>query len=479
VHESDILRALNARLPRRMFFGGATLAFGALVSACWHGRGSEERTPTPITDPNSAFLAWAREAAVRIEDPTDGSGNAKRVGPLLDGLIGGKRVAYLGEADHWIHEKYAYRSLFADALFSRGWTHFGEEFAWFDGLLVDRYLETGDESLLDRITMFGYRGADRPERDDTPTGLLRSGWDTYPTAEFKAEQIRFARTLRGISEARPAGMERLRFFGFDVDYNPNAGYEPIAAMLASAPPSLALEDVRAAIRRVDSESMADEATRLSRALETIDAAHDALAATLGERSFDDLRYAVLTMRDSFEYASIGYPATEWRVVADAMAKRELVMHRHLDRVLGSLPPDGKIALMAHNMHLAKNDRIVKSPPEAVGPGGGAVAATGTWLNDRLPGQVLSVWLLFDHGTDNQPSPNLPTQLASPAGSLNALLAQVAPAFVLPTHSNDDRARPLASVQVVSMLYNYVWRTALREQADLVFFMGEVSPLRGA
>ena len=259
------------------------------------------------------FAAWATAAAVTFDTLDDTPANVARLAPILDPLLENKRAVYLGEPDHWIHEKNAYRRLFVRHLFERGWRVFAEELSWFDGLRIDGYIQAGDETQLDRIATYGYTGADRPDRHDRPTGLLRAGWDTYPVAEFRAEQLRFARFLRELNVERPPGTPRLRFVAFDIDANPNVGYEHIDGMLDNARHAAA-DDLRTALARIPNESMRDEVARLDRALALID--QQPAAPWL-----EELRYAVLTLRDSYDYASVAYPATSWDVVGAAMAMR--------------------------------------------------------------------------------------------------------------------------------------------------------------
>ena len=139
------------------------------------------------------------------------------------------------------------------------------------------------------------------------------------------------------------------------------------------------------------------------------------------------------------------------------------------RAIEQARPDEGIVLMAHNMHLARNDAGIKAP--GVGPGGGKEPSVGSWLQQRLPEQVLTVWMLFEQGSDSQPFPGLPTELSSPEGSVNALLARVGDLYALPTAGAAALSRP----GDVFMLYNQASRLALAEQTDVIFFVREVTP----
>ena len=167
------------------------------------------------------FRAYAAEHAIAFPDLDAIDENARQLS-ILDPLIAGKRFAYIGESDHFIHEKYPYRLAMLNYLAARGFTHLGEELGASDGMRIARFIETGDDSQLERVTIYGYKGASRSDRDDTPTGILRDSFgDAYPTAQFAAEQKRFAHGLRKFG---------VRFFGFDIDPLPGGGYE-LAAVL--------------------------------------------------------------------------------------------------------------------------------------------------------------------------------------------------------------------------------------------------------
>lgn len=133
--------------------------------------------------------------------PVDLDGEHGDLAPfaVLDDLAAAARVAYLVEMDHFVHEKYEFRLLLIRYLASRGWRWFGEELEPYEGDRLDRYLRTGDESLL------------APE-DQPPwytRGVLAGTTDRHPAAEMAAEQARFARSLRRT-------VPDARWFGFDI-----------------------------------------------------------------------------------------------------------------------------------------------------------------------------------------------------------------------------------------------------------------------
>ena len=259
---------------------------------------SQSRSPVKLFDSKRRraiedFRAYAAERAIAFNDleATDENENTRRLS-ILDSLVAGKRFAYVGESDHFIHEKYAYRLAILNYLAARGFTHVGEEIGASDGMRIDRYIETGDESQLERITIYGYSGASRSDRDDTPTGILRGSFgDAYPTAQFAAEQKRFAHGLRKISqrlEAADSG-SRLHFLGFDIDPLPGGGYEDLAEILESMPADADIDQIRKALQRVEGETIDDEIARLDEALRLIEAGRIRRAALLGDLSARQFR----------------------------------------------------------------------------------------------------------------------------------------------------------------------------------------------
>ncbi len=425
------------------------------------------------------FRAYAAERAIAFKDLDAINRNASRIS-VLEPLVTKKRFAYIGEPDHFIHEKYAYRLLMLTWLAAHGFTHVGEEIGASDGMRIDRFLGTGDESQLERIAVYGYSGAIRSDRDDTPSGVLRDSFGAaYPTAQFAAEQKRFAHGLREIAmrlESREAG-QRLRFFGFDIDPLPGAGYEDLAAILESVPPDATIDRIRNTLERVTGETIDAEIARLDDALRLIEAGRERLMEILGAERLDALRHSATGLRDSFNYVRITYPAKTWDALNPGMAFRERYMHRQVDRRLGQMRANEKLALMSHNMHLCRAPDAVADSNAAAGPGGKTDPPLGAWLAARYTAEVFSIWMLIGHGRDSQPFPALSNEIREKSGTLNALLSEIGECFLLPIDTADQRARLLTENIDITHDGNSGARTAIARQADAIFFIREVTPLR--
>jgi Erythromycin esterase len=343
-------------------------------------------------------------------------------------------------------------------LAGRGFTHLGEELGASDGTRIERFIATGDESQLERVTIYGYAGATRSDRDDTPTGILRDSFgEAYPTALFAAEQKRFAHGLRKIG---------VHFFGFDIDPLPGGGYEDLAEILDSMPVDATVDRIRNALERVPGETIDQEIARLGEALKLIEAGH-----------FDALRYSATCLRDSFDYVRITYPAKTFEALNPGMAFRERYMHRQVDRMLGHMRANEKLALMSHNMHLCRAPDAIAERNAGAGPGGKTDPPLGAWLAARYPDEIFSVWMLIGRGRDSQPFPTLSKEIREKAGTLNTLLGEIGDCFVLPIDASDARARLLTENIEIMHDGNGGVRTAIARQADAIFFVRDVTPLR--
>ncbi|MEX0873510.1 MAG: erythromycin esterase family protein [Actinomycetota bacterium] len=408
------------------------------------------------------LASWVSDNAVHL-DPENVAAADVNLLSGLDEALGGKRFAFVGESNHFIHEKYGYRILLARYLVSRGFRVIGEELSWSDGIRVGRYLDTGNALWLDRVTAYGYRGDERDDRDDTPTGLLDEGWGKTNPA-FVAEQVRWADALRELGN--------VRFFGFDVDYQPPSGYLHVYEWLEGPD-----ADLRSAFERVPGESIDDEHSRLTRACELVDEHRPELEAQLGSRGFAELARSATTLRDSHRYAATSFAAKTYEELRAPMALRETVMCSHVDHVIGREGPGMRIALFSHNLHLSRDDSRIGDLSGGVGPGGGRTDCLGTYLAKLYPDEVFAIWMLEHEGNHSSPMVSLGRTVEPAPGTLNADLAGFGEAFVVPTRSMNGAEGPFDHERYVVMMHGSRVKSRVAEQADAVFFQRRVSPLR--
>lgn len=413
------------------------------------------------------FVGWAREHAVFFDKPDGLHADIEQLS-CLDKLLEGKRIVYLGEEDHWIHEKYGYRLLMLRYLLSRGWNCIGEELGWSDGLRVGRYFQTGDEANLERIATFGYRGDERAEREDKPTGILKDSALHYPAQAFQAEHIRFVRALRGVRNG-----ESLRYFGFDINAAAGGGYADIVELLSESPQTEALQTLRDMLKQVEGETLERERERLQRCCSFAENSRQELSKALGGARFAELRQNIAVLRDSVDFYSLAHPAKAYKALNIAMAAREEAMLRNVKHVLSQMKSDDKLVLMGHNRHLCRNgERIAQT---GATPGGGKTSALGTAIARICPAEVFAVWMLNEKGTSAQPFSSLKKEYGRRGDTLNTLLAAVGASYFLP-FDNDPRAALLRRNFRIAGLYDTIFCTKMAEQADALFFVREVSPL---
>jgi hypothetical protein len=377
----------------------------------------------------SAFDTWLEKDAAPL--PLDAPAAALRALPL-----GEADVVFLGELNHFVHEKSDFRTLFARACIAQGVDIIGEELGWSDGVRLARYFRARDEAIFDRLLLFGFKGDMRADRDDSPKGVFAASAKTYPFALMRAEQTRFYRAIAPRA-----------FFGFDVD-SIAQGYR---ADITETQP-----DYAARLAPRAGETMRDERARL---ISVRGDAPDEAAAAQMDAAIDSLAYLDLL------HAAQTYEATR-----PAMAAREDAMKRRFAaarRLFG-----GKMALLSHATHLAKDDRLF-ADFAGIGPGGALTPSLGHHIVQDLGLKAFSIWMIYGAGEDSQPLPDLPRKAAFAPDSLNRRLAArfKTPTLIRTAHAPDEPV-------TIAHMYNATLRTLLKAQMDALYFLPRVSAMQG-
>ena len=357
---------------------------------------------------------------------------------------GDAEVLVLGEFNHFVHEKSDFRLALSPEARRLGFDVWAEELGWSDGRRLAPYFETRDEAVFDRLSLFGWRGEARADRDDRPAGIFRASWETYPFDLMRAEQARFYRAL-----------EPGAFHGFDVAAGHDGGYVDLLARLAETGAPAAWAE---AIARRPGESLQEEAARLAALLDAAPADLDPLARADLSALLDGVTYTAL-VKDAATYAE----------TAPAMAFREDAMKRRLADIR-SLSP-GKLVLMGHALHLVRDDAAIAAPG-IIGPGGARTPSLGHHVGCELGLPMFIVWMVYGGGEDAQPLPDLPRRADFGADTLNARLAARFDRPVL----LDVRGAPDAPVRIAHM-YNAVIETPLPGAVDAIWFAPRATPLR--
>src|SRR5271169_1674537 len=94
-----------------------------------------------------------------------------------------------------------------------------------------------------------------------------------------------------------------------------------------------------------------------------------------------------------------------------------------------------------------------------------------------PGQVYSIWMLCNRGRDCQPFSFCTCEITPDADSLNSILSEIGPALILPLSTDSPLPRLIDSKMLIKMDGQPGVRATISDQADAIFFIDEVSPLR--
>ena len=375
-----------------------------------------------------AFVDWARGAAIPIDTldwkKVDLSGLSQ-----LDDVLKDKRIVYLGEGDHYIHEKFDYRMVLIHYLVGRGYRRIGMEMGRSDGKRIDDYLRTGDPAHLDRVAIFGYDGDQRTDRDDDVPEFTK-GRDPKVRDAMKSECFWFQHQLRELSESLQDGT-RLHWFGYDVSFRVGGAYADVAPLLAPHGESPMIEKIEKMLARVRGETRLEESKRLLGVVRFLEEHRRELGSLLGEADFLELKRSVHCLADSLDMIDAMHPPRDPARRALALRTRELTMIRQMDEILAELPAGEKVILLGHNMHLSKRSEAISYAAARMW------RSVGTHLHDKHPGEIYAIWLVFNRGRHVSPYAALGVQeVRSRPGSVEQVLTAVGSRFLLPLQGRD-------------------------------------------
>lgn len=407
----------------------------------------------------SALIDWVRQTAIALPPPPEwGDLPAARLA-ALDRIVHGRDAVFLGELDHFVHEKADFRLLLVRYLADRGFRRLAEELSWSDGLRIDRYLATDDESEFDRIATFGHYGELRQDRNDRMQGVLGASSQSYPVGLFRAEQERFYRGLRRLAQP-------IRLRGFDVDGLPGGAYADVDGALG-ADPSPAVEAWRRKVARAPGETVAEEAVRLRRGLGDLD------DLDLPDDVRTAVRLSLTGLAETLDYVDLAYDQPDYAALSPGMAYREQILKR---QALAAFETGGRAptVFMAHALHLLKDDRLGGGAGPA-GPGGSRVSSLGHFLASETGLNVASIWMIWGAGSDSQPFPDLPRTFSYGKDTLNAGLASFMEPLIFPI--DGAPAGLFQRPWKVGHMYNMTAEVILAGQVDAICWLPQVSPMR--
>ncbi|EYF07093.1 erythromycin esterase family protein [Chondromyces apiculatus] len=384
------------------------------------------------------------------------------VATAIDHLVAGKRIVFLGEPDHYIHEKYPYRLAILRRLSRHGFHHLGMEIGTSDGARIDRYLDSGDEQALARVALFGYAGKSPEERRELERFQPRVESDRAALRAFAAEERRFFRALRALRTPSapdasnapgapnapdtpgapgapgPTDVEEggFRFFGYDTDAIAGSAYQDLRDTLAPVAGTPEATAAAARLALVRGEDLSQETLRVVTFSDEVSADPSPYVTAFGSERASTFQDQLHALSESLLFMVGRLQDPRPLAQRRFYERRETFMHRRLDRWLAAHPRD-KLVLLGHNTHLSRASTTL-----SVGPSDGEHMpmwrSIGTHVTEPRPTEVLALWLLAPEGTHFMPDGKQPVVRDVPLrrNSLEAALAPFGDAFLL-----DLRRRP--------------------------------------
>jgi erythromycin esterase-like protein len=309
----------------------------------------------------------------------------------------------IGEGDHYVTEKFAYRlALLRPLVVEHGLRQMGLEMGASDARRIDRYLESGDEAWLQKVVLYGYRGETEDEqRELAPVtrGARRACDDAWV-----ADERRFFRDLRALGEE--VG-ERVHVFGFDFDAVPGGGYADARLALDGCVASPEVDALRPQLTPPRSTSSTAELSRLDDVVRALDSERAALDAACTAPSVAEARDALSQLAASYRIF-FDWRAAEADTSSEGPARllrmfveREERMWSRFSAWRSQLAPGAKIALLGHDLHVARDSealRYGRAPHDAP-----MWASLGTRIERERPGTIWVSWLLYGTGTRYAPA----------------------------------------------------------------------------
>jgi erythromycin esterase-like protein len=436
--------------------------------------------------PQDQLTQWIRENALVLSD-LDAQRDYPQLG-AFDNAIRGKRIVFLGEASHWVHEKYDYRLILLKRLIANGFTTIGMEMGVSDGRRVDQFLASGDPKDLDRLALYGYES--RAVRSRPTTGACPVSRQMYAglPALFKDEESWFYSQLRGLGVALLPKGERVRHFGFDLDTVPGGAYEDIDDLLRAGDQNALVARLRNLMEIRPGESADDELRRLQTALNYVDQDRSALASMLTDDVAKKIRLSLHVLIESIRF--IAYESSrpcdpakvrEWNLgLLSAMTARERVMFEIMKATLDDLGPDAKIVLMGHDFHLSKEPRSLRFANATVADPNAPKMwpSIGEYISKTLAIPTYAVWMIESEGTQsNIDCETRECRIATGQTYLGHLLAPGGPVYLLPLLQPLDRRASVLDRRASFATNGGTYSGNVIEAADAIFFVERVSGLK--
>jgi erythromycin esterase-like protein len=406
-----------------------------------------------------AFVSWVEKAAIPVEDWQMNP----ELESYLEKAIKGKSIVFLGEASHFFHERREVQLLIIRYLVTKGYRHiFLEGLGASTAPTMDHFLQTGK----------GPSPKEKSGGKDLGNRYQEKAFENWVGAKgsvFKervsADRVRFFDALRAINLSLPKDSPRLRIHPLDIDMAPGGCYSSIETVLAKYADDAKLNGIRQQLPKVEGETIKEEIKRLESLRRAVAENTDGALNGVSKADRQELEKFADCLVETIVFFQT---AREDGELNRALIRRETAMYRQVQFALDGLPENGKAIMIGHNNHLCRDGEDI---PRARNPSIGQMVETAN------PGQVFSIWTLYDHGWLLNPMAKDPIEeVPCNPDRVESVLAKAGDLYLLPIGSGQAGEQYLSQPRLHSY-FSWSETATLNRQTDAIFFVAEISPLQ--
>lgn len=363
-----------------------------------------------------------------------------------------KKIIFLGEADHFFHEKYIYRLVFIKELLKNGYYNIYAELGVTDGMMVNRYLETGDESFLKKVGLYGFKYG----------SPLR-----FKNNAFVSEQVRYFKELRALKLKYP----KLKYAGFDLDMVPGNFY-------------LEYDEMKS---RVDVTRFIEKNTEFAKLMRFIELSKNSenkqLYINLSYKIAQELKEVgiknVKNYKEFLHLIKVFKDSLYFRVESRKKPFRWSIYHWREKRMFEIMEYEfqkknsaEKYIFLGHNGHLTKTDAKNRNGDRYT-----TWDTIGAWITKSAPSDVFAIWSFIGrgehsgHGCQNGGS----CEIKLIKGTLEERLYKISPIDGIYFKNNPVIKRNENIIKTVVNGYE-VTSGKYGDSADAFYFIPEVNDL---
>jgi erythromycin esterase-like protein len=291
-----------------------------------------------------------------------------------------KRMVFLGESDHYFHEKFKYRLKFIEALLEQGFYNIVAELGVADGKMVNAFLETGDEKYLKQVGLYGFRYGNEL---------------VYREGNFVKEVVRYYKKLRLLKQKYP----QLTYSGFDLDIYPGTfllEYDSFKEtdLFTELLSNKSFRSFIVLIERI--KKNADNINKYPEVKDIISLVHEAQFLSelfpveyKAHDSLNDFLFDFYVFKESVLFKKL---MLEKNYSSESFYWREQRMFKIMAQRFKKDPPTHKYIFLGHNGHLLKTDELDENG-ERYTPWD----TIGAWITKAYPSEVYAIWSLIGQG----------------------------------------------------------------------------------